>query len=147
MYSGSEFQITGAAKSKRKRTPSIGWLYVGYHKQVLSLGTQWSDWHMPMHQFRQIRRLIILKNLNPLTTIGTYLSHENWSLNWPDFAACPALLGWPAHSRHIVACIHRFSHILRWPPKPAVWFMPEWRAVAMQHTRKYADLPIIPNSF
>ena len=74
---------------------------------------------------------------NPLTTVGTYLSHENWPLNWPDFAASPALLGWPARSRHTVACMHRFSHILlRRPPEPAVWFMSEWRAVAIEHARK-----------
>ena len=50
---------------------------------------------------------------NPLTTIGSTVTHENWPTNWPDFAAAPARLGWPARNRHTVPCIHRFSHILR----------------------------------
>ena len=43
--------------------------------------------------------------------------------------------------------MHRFSYMLRWPPKPAVWFMSEWRAVAIEQARIYADLPNISSSF
>ena len=35
-----------------------------------------------------------------------YLTHENRPLNWFDFAAWPALLGWLAHSKHTVAHMH-----------------------------------------
>ena len=84
---------------------------------------------------------------NPLRPIGSPVTHENWPLNWPDFAASPARLCWPARSRHTVACMHRFSHILRRPCEPAVWFMSESRAVATSRRGKYADLPIISSSF
>ena len=50
-------------------------------------------------------------SINLFRTLGSYLTHENWPLNWPNFAAWPLLPGWPAHSRHTVACMHRFSHI------------------------------------
>ena len=65
----------------------------------------------------------------------------------PNFAASPALLGWPARNRHTAACIHRFSHILRWPPEPVVWFMSESRAVANEHEGHKRTLPIISSSF
>ena len=84
---------------------------------------------------------------NPLTTIGSPVTHENWPTNWPDFAAAPARLGWPARNRHTVACIHRFSHILRWPPEPAVWFMSESRAVANEYEGHKRTIPIISSSF
>ena len=84
---------------------------------------------------------------NPFRTIGSYLTHENWPLNWPNFAVWPVLPGWPAHSRHTVACMHRFSHILGLPPELTVLFMSEWRAVAIDQARKYEDLPIISSSF
>ena len=75
--------------------------------------------------------------VNPFTSVGSYLTHQNWPLNWPDFAAWPTLPSWPAHSKHTVACMHRFSHILlRVSPEPAVWFMSEWRAVRIDHARK-----------
>ena len=85
--------------------------------------------------------------INPFRTIGSPVTHVNWPMNWPNVAAWPALPGWPAHSRHTVACMHRFSHILGLPPEPAVWFMSEWRAVAIDQARKYEDLPIIFSSF
>ena len=66
---------------------------------------------------------------------GKPVTHENWPMNWPDFAALPAHLGWPACNRHTVACMHRFSHILRWPPEPAVWFMFESGAVTGELAR------------
>ena len=84
---------------------------------------------------------------NPLTPIGSPVTHVNWPMNWPDFAASPARLGWPARSRHTVACMHRFSHLLRWPPEPKVWFLSAWRAVAIEQARLYADLPIISSCF
>ena len=84
---------------------------------------------------------------NPLRPIGSPVTHENWPMNWPDFAASPALLGWPARNRHTAACIHRFSHILRWPPKPVVWFMSESRAVANEHEGYKRTPPIISSSF
>ena len=68
-------------------------------------------------------------------------------MNWPDFAASQARLGWPAHNRHTVACMHRSSHILRWPPEPAVWLMSELGAVAGEQAMIWADLPIISSSF
>ena len=84
---------------------------------------------------------------NPLTPIGSPVTHENWPMNWPNFAASPALLGWPARNRHTAACIHRFSHILRWPPEPVVWFMSESRAVANEHEGHKRTLSIISISF
>ena len=74
-------------------------------------------------------------NFNLFMTVGSYLTHENWPMNWPDFAASPVRLGWPARNRHTLACTHQFSHIIKWPPKPAVWFMSEWRAVTIEHAR------------
>ena len=71
------------------------------------------------------------------------MTHVNSPKMGPDFAASPDRLGWPARSRRTVACMHRFSHILGWPPEPAVWLMSEWRAVAIEQARLYADLPII----
>ena len=73
---------------------------------------------------------------NPLTSNGNFSSHATWPSNWPDFAASPGRLGWPARSRHTLACMHRFSHILRWSPVPVVWFMSEWRAVTIEPARK-----------
>ena len=58
------------------------------------------------------------------------------TLNWPDFAATPTRLRWPARSRHTVTCMHWFSHILRQSPVPVVWFMSEWRAVTIEQARK-----------
>ena len=84
---------------------------------------------------------------NPLTTIGSYTTHENWPTNCPDSAALPAFLGSPAHSRHTVACMHRHSHILSVSPVPVVWIMSEWRAVDRAGTSTYEDLPIISSSF
>ena len=76
---------------------------------------------------------------NPLRPIGSPVTHENWPMNWPNFTVSPALLGWPARNRHTAACIHRFSHTLRWPPEPVVWFMFEsiisssfWMAVGLK---------------
>ena len=86
-------------------------------------------------------------SLNPLTPIGSPVTHDNWPMNWPNFAASPALLGWPARNRHTAACILRFSHILRWPPEPVVWFMSESRAVANEHEGHKRTLPIISSSF
>ena len=83
---------------------------------------------------------------NPLTTIGSYTTHENSPGNSPDFVTPASRFGWPARSRHAVACMHRFSHILRASCVPAVWIMPEWRAVDRAETRKYEDLPIISSS-
>ena len=37
---------------------------------------------------------------NPLTPIGSPVTHENWLINWPDFATSPARLGWSARNRH-----------------------------------------------
>ena len=88
-----------------------------------------------------------IQSINPLTPIGSPVTHENWPMNWPNFAASPALLGWPARNRHTAACIHRFSHILRWPPEPVVWFMSESRAVANEHKGYKRTLPIISSSF
>ena len=68
-------------------------------------------------------------------------------MNWPNFAMSPALLGWPACNRHTAACVHRFSHILRWPPEPVVWFMSESRAIANEHEGYKRTLPIISSSF
>ena len=84
---------------------------------------------------------------NPLTTIGSPVTHENWPMNWPNFAASPALLGWPARNRHTAACIHRFSHLLRTPPVPVVWIMSESRAVANEHEGHKRTIPIISSSF
>ena len=85
--------------------------------------------------------------INPLRTIGLPVTHENWPMNWPNFAASPALLGWPARNRHTAACIHRFSHMLRRPPVPVVWFMSESRAVANEHEGHKRTIPIISSSF
>ena len=52
-----------------------------------------------------------------------------------------------ARNRHTAACIQRFSHILRWPPEPVVWFMSESRAVANEHEGYKRTLPIISSSF
>ena len=71
------------------------------------------------------------------------MTHENWPMNWPDFATSPALLGWPARNRHTAACIHRFSHILRRPPVPVVWFMSESRAVANEHEGHKRTIPAV----
>ena len=84
---------------------------------------------------------------NPLRPIGSPVTHKNWPMNWPNCAASPVLLGWPARNRHTAACIHRFSHILRWPPEPVVWFMSESRAVANEHEGYKRTLPIISSSF
>ena len=51
------------------------------------------------------------------------------------------------HAADTLACMHRFSHMLRWPPKPAVCFMSAWRVVEIKQARTYADLPIISSSF
>ena len=85
--------------------------------------------------------------VNPLRPIGSPVTHENLPTNWPNFSASPALLGWPARNRHTAACIHRFSHILRWPPEPVVWFMSESRAVANEHEGYKQTLSIISSSF
>ena len=85
-------------------------------------------------------------NLNPLRTIGSPVTHENWPMNWPNFAASPALLGWPARNRHTAACIHRFSRLLRTPPVPVVWIMSESRAVANEHEGHKRTIPIISSS-
>ena len=85
--------------------------------------------------------------VNPLTPIGSLVTHENWPTNWPNFAASPALRGWPACNRHTAACIHRFSHILGWPPEPVVWFMFESRAVPNEHEGYKRTLSIISSSF
>ena len=82
-----------------------------------------------------------------MTPIGSPVTHENLPTNWPNFAASPALLGRPARNRHTAACIHRFSHILRWPPEPVVWFMSESRAVANEHEGYKRTLSIISSSF
>ena len=87
------------------------------------------------------------QDINLLRPIGSPVTHENWPMNWPNFAAPPTLLGWPARNRHTAACIHRFSHILRWPPEPVVWFMSESRAVANEHEGYKRTLPIISSSF
>ena len=84
---------------------------------------------------------------NPLRTIGSPVTHENWPMNWPNFAVSPALLGWPARNRHTAACIHRFSHLLRTPPVPVVWIMSESRAVANEHEGHKRTIPIISSSF
>ena len=84
---------------------------------------------------------------NPLRTIGSPVTHENWPMNWPNFAASPALLGWPARNRHTAACIHRFSHLLGTPPEPVVWIMSESRAVANEHEGHKRTIPIISSSF
>ena len=84
---------------------------------------------------------------NHVTLIGSPVIHENLPTNWPNFATSPALLGWPARNRHTAACIHRFSHILRWPPEPVVWFMSESRAVANEHEGYKRTLSIISSSF
>ena len=92
----------------------------------------------------------IFHQINPLRPIGRQGPHENWPMNWPKFVALPALLGWPARNRvnrHTAACVHRFSHILRWPPEPVVWFMSESRAVANEHEGYKRTLPIISSSF
>ena len=85
--------------------------------------------------------------VNPLRPIGSPVTHENWPMNWPNFAASPALRGWSACNRHHAACIHRFSHILRWPPEPVLWFMSESRAVAIEHEGYKRTLSIISSSF
>ena len=90
---------------------------------------------------------IRLRDINPLRTIGSPVNHENWPMNWPNFAASPALLGWPARNRHTAACIHRFFHIFRRPPVPVVWFMSESRAVANEHEGYKRTIPIISSSF
>ena len=84
---------------------------------------------------------------NPLRTIGSQVTHKNWPMNWPDFCASPALLGWPTRNRHNAACIHQFSHILRRPPVPIVWFMSESRLVANEHEGHKRAIPIISSSF
>ena len=84
---------------------------------------------------------------NPLRPIGSPVTHENLPTNWPNFAASPALLCWPARNRHTAACIHRFSHILGRPPEPVVWFMSESRAVANEHEGYKQTLSIISSSF
>ena len=84
---------------------------------------------------------------NPLRTIGSPVTHENWPMNWPNFATSPALLGWPARNRHTAACIHRFSHVVRRPPVPVVWFMSESRAVANEHEGHKRTIPMISSSF
>ena len=102
------------------------------------------------------RMAVVLKGLynaifyslyNPLRTIGSPVTHENWPMNWPNFAASPALLGWPARNRHTAACIHRFSHLPRTPPVPVVWIMSESRAVANVHEGHKRTIPIISSSF
>ena len=89
----------------------------------------------------------IFDNINPLTPIGSPVTHENWPMNWPNFAASPALLGWPARNRHTAACIRRFSHIFGRPPEPVVWFMSESRAVANKHDGYKRTMSIISSSF
>ena len=114
------------------------WTWVYFNQPVVfSLQCVWRSWCLIEDEM----------DVNPFTSVGSYLTHENWPLNWPDFAAWPTLPCWPAHSRHTVACMHRFSHILSLSPEPAVWFMSEWRAVRIDHARKYAELSIISSSF
>ena len=88
----------------------------------------WSN-HMKHNLFR----IIVTLYLTLFMPIGSPVTHENLPTNWPNFAASPALLGWPARNRHTAACIHRFSHILRWQLEPVVWFMSESRAFANEH--------------
>ena len=102
--------------------------------------------HVNMKYFSEIIWNITLW-VNPLWPIGSPVTHENLPTNWPNFAASPALLGWPARNRHTAACINRFSHILRWPPEPVVWFMSESRAVANDHEGYKRTLSIISSSF
>ena len=53
----------------------------------------------------------IVQLINLLTPIESNLTHENSPRNSPNFAVSPALFGWPAHSRHTMACMHRlFLH-------------------------------------
>ena len=72
--------------------------------------------------------LLTLENqlvlVNPLTTIGSYTTHENSPGNSPDFVTPASRFGWPARSRHAVACMHRFSHILRASCVPASGLCP-----------------------
>ena len=89
-------------------------------------------------------RLPGVPDINPLRPVG-----RRWPTRidlWID-PISPALLGWPARNRHTAACVHRFSHILRWPPEPVVWFMSELRAVANEHEGYKRTLPIISSSF
>ena len=58
-------------------------------------------------------KLRYASSFNPLTTIGSYTTHENSPGNSPDFVTPASRFGWPARSRHAVACMPRFSHILR----------------------------------
>ena len=95
----------------------------------------------------QMFSFALFGSVNPLTLIGLPVTHENLPTNWPNFTALPALLGWPARNRHTAACIHRFSHILRWPAEPVVWFMSESRAVANEHEGCKWTLSIISSSF
>ena len=96
-------------------------------KTILSNGAAFV---IPEHFYRSCFYIFCLVPLfNPFRTGVTFSSHENSPTNWPDSAALPAGFTWPARSRHTTACMHRFSHILRPPPVPAVWVMPEWRAV------------------
>ena len=130
-----ESSSSGLAPRLYKRTPCpVLWMnmYFSYNCEESTVTDEWNE---ESHIF------------NPLTPIGSPVTHENWPMNWPNFAASPALLGWPARNRHTAACIHRFSHILRWPPEPVVWFMSESRAVANEHEGHKRTLPIISSSF
>ena len=106
---------------------AIWWLNIKCYCYILCI-------YMPHVSNRLINKTIM--HNNPLTPIGSLVTYENWPMNWPDFAASPARLGWPACKRHTVACMHWFSHILRWPPEPAVWFMSELGEVASEQGRR-----------
>ena len=90
--------------------------------KVINLGARVAEcesWNCGMQLFYGF---IWWMSLNPLRPIGSPVTHENWPMNWPDFATSPALLGWPARNRHTAACMHRFSHILM-TTELVVWFM------------------------
>ena len=96
------------------------------------------DWDFPIAWYSMSAGLTLWRPLGHICPTRIDL--------WPDPISLPRL-SWTARNRHTVTCMHQFSHILRWPPEPAVWFMSNWRAVSIEQARTYADLLIISSSF
>ena len=75
--------------------------------------------------------------------IGSPVTRVNWPMN---FRRVAGWLGWPARNRCTVACMHRFSYILGWPPEPASGLCPSGersRSSMRGYKRTYWSFPVV----
>ena len=96
----------------------------------------WQNWMIILQLLAILNNTSTSGNINPLTPIGSPVTHENWPMNWPDFATSPARLGWPATQQtHCGIGMHAsiFSTYSDDHPSRQSGFMSEWRAIAIEH--------------